>query len=284
MAEDLSGIPDVDLTPVLKDLEAQQMQDKSQTDIQAAKPDDTKQTDTQDKQDDLDLGQFKNTKDLLKSYKEIQGWATRISQENKAYKDEIAHLKDQVELGRSSTFSPPPQAQSQTSTEDILDDPGAFISQEVSRRVRVERITEVLEEEADKNREEFQERYAYAQMVAREYPNLTQSAAGVRKLFQQGDKLRSQYLKKNAGRALESIFGEPLGEEEITRLRTLVKGNKSQTTTQLNSDAYMPDTTSTRSALDTEQKPDREAKIREAAKQGDVDGTLAAIFEAALAE
>ena len=92
------------------------MQDKSQTDIQAAKPDDTKQTDTQDKQDDLDLGQFKNTKDLLKSYKEIQGWATRISQENKAYKDEIAHLKDQVELGRSSTFSPPPQAQSQTST------------------------------------------------------------------------------------------------------------------------------------------------------------------------
>jgi len=255
MVEDIQGLPDVDLSAVVKDI--QDNQDKDTKVVEDAKLADEK----------LDLGQFKNPKDMLKSYKEIQAAFTRVSQENKLTKLGVGH--------------PIQQSQQQF----YGDETGEDVDQKVMRLVTTQRIAEVLEEEAEKNKPEFQERYAYAQMISREYPQLATTSKGVKKLFELGDKLRQENLRKNAGKALESIFGEPLNDEEINKLRTMVKGDKAikQRTDQTN--AYMPDTsTSTKSGSDQNQKPNAELKIKESVQKGDVDGVIDALFEGALAE
>ena len=262
MAEKIQDLPDVDLSAVIKDI---QDQDK-----------DAKVTDIKD--DKLDLGQFKNPRDMLKSYKEIQSAFTRVTQENKSFKDQIGQLNEQIELTKLGAGQQilQPQQQQYGYEEDV--------DQKVMRLVATQRIAEVLEEEAEKNKPEFQERYAYAQMISREYPQLATTSRGVKKLFELGDKLRQDNLRKGASKALEAVFGEPLNDEEINKLRTMVKGDKAikQRTDQTN--AYMPDTsTSTKSGSDQSQKPNTELKIKESVQKGDVDGVIDALFEGILA-
>jgi len=159
------------------------------------------------------------------------------------------------------------------------------IEAKIDRTVAIREIAGVLEDEADKNRNEFQERYAYAQYVSREYPQLARTPRGVRKLFELGDKLRTENMKRNAGKALESIFGEPLGAEEITRLRTLVKGDKAITQQNYQTNAYMPETsTSIKSGSDQNRNPTYEMELKESVEKGDVDGTIAALFKKQMAE
>ena len=266
MEQDIKGIPDVDLGQVIDQL-------KETTDKDAVV--DKKR---EGKADDFDLGQFKNPKDLLKSYKEIQAAFTKYAQENKSYKEQLAQAHEELELAKLGA------GQTQQSNYDPQDE---TIEQRINRTVATQRIAEILEEEAEVNKAEFQERYAYAQMVAREYPQLSTSARGVKKLFQLGDKLRQDNLRKNAGKALESIFGEPLSEEEISKLRALVKGDKAvqQLTKQNISNAYMPDaSTSTKLGSDQDRKPNYDERISESAKKGDVDGTIEALFQGVLAE
>ncbi len=261
--DDIKGLPDVDLSGVLDDLQKSQEKPPQQA-----------------IEDKLDLGQFKNPKDMLKSYKEIQAAFTRVTQENKAFKEQMAQLNEQLELTKLGGMQ-----QSQPAYQPPADPQQYFqqnedIEQRIMRQVSTQRIAEVLEEEAEKNKPEFQERYAYAQMVSREYPNLATTSRGVKKLFELGDKLRSENLRKSAGRALESIFGEPLNDEEITKLRTLVKGDKAikQRTDQTN--AYMPDTsTSTKSGQDQNQIPNIDLELNESVKKGDLDGAINALFK-----
>jgi hypothetical protein len=108
----------------------------------------------------------------------------------------------------------------------------------------------------------------------------------VKKLFELGDKLMKTQREKNASKALESIFGGPLDEEGINKLRTLVMGDKAiQQNKQFNQNAYMPDTsTSTRSGSEMNRNPNYEVDINESVKKGDVDGVIGAIFKKALAE
>ncbi len=270
--EEIKGIPDVDLTPIMDQIE--ETQTKEPKELKIDKPRNkygqfTKKDGTLDEDN------------LLKSYKEIQGFATKVSQENKQTKEQMAQIQEQLELAK---YQPPVYQQQQQYQQDTaqIDDNNPM------KVFGIMRVAEVLEEEKEKNVADFQERYAYAQMVSREYPQLSTSARGVKKLFELGDKLRTEQLKKSAGKALESIFGEPLGEEEIARLRTLVKGDKSQqkqTQTKTNMNAYMPDTsTSTRTGADQNQNPNFDLKINESVKQGDVDGVIDAIFKRALAE
>ena len=277
MADDISGLPDVDLSGVVSDLESQH-QDKE--------PAATKAPDTE-----LDLGQFKNPKDLLKSYKEIQGAFTRVTQENKATKEELAALraeaaalKEQQELARYS--NPSSQGTPKKFDDAWMDDPEQAIAQKVAEQVNLARIQDVLEQEDFKDHASFQERYSYVNMLSQnpQYAHLSRTAGGVKKLFEIGDKLRTEQLKKSAGIALESIFGEPLGPEEINRLKTLVKGSKTSTQTP-NTNAYMPDIdTSTMTGAEQNQKPSYDTKMTEAVKKGDVDGTIDALFEGILAE
>lgn len=250
-------------------------------DLQENKPAPTPQPPKSD--EPLDLGQFKNPKDLLKSYKEIQAAFTKVTQENKAAKEQLAQMQEQIELSR---YNAPPMQEPQFQQQQQYSDPDIALQQTIQRSVATQRIAEVLEEEAEANRAEFQERYAYAQMVSKEYPQLSQSARGVKKLFQLGDKLRQENLRKNAGKALEAVFGEPLTEEETNKLRQLVKGDKGIIKPQTNiNNAYMPDTsTSTRTGSDLTKTSDAESEMQDAVKKGDVDGTIDALFKGILAE
>lgn len=274
MADELdNALSDLDLAAAAKDIQGQQ--DKEPVVEPKSEPKAEPQ--------ELDLGQFKNPKDLLKSYKEIQAAFTRVTQENKLTKQQIGELQEQVELARAAANRPPQEPQKRFD-EAFVENPEAAINQRIAQTVMTQRIAEILEEESEKSKDDFNERYAYAQQVARQYPQLATSPSGVKKLFQFGDKLRSDALKKNASKALESIFGEPLNDEEISKLRKMVKGDKAIAKTNNTSDAYMPDTsTSTRTGTDTT-RPDADHKMREAVEKGDVDGAIDALFKSVLAE
>ena len=258
-----AALKGLDLSGVVKDLKDNEPAQKVEPQAVSNEP--------------LDLGQFKNPKDLLKSYKEIQAAFTRVTQENKSAKEQLAQLQEQLELAK---YQPPYQVPQQ---HPLLsqNDPDFEIEQRIQKTVATQRIAEILEEESDKNKTEFQERYAYAQMVAREYPQLSSSPRGVKKLFELGDKLRQENLRKNAGKALESLFGEPLNEEEINKLKTLVKGDKQIVTPHNNiNNAYMPDTsTSTRTGATEDRKQDYEQMRKDAIAKGDVDGVITNIFD-----
>lgn len=280
MADDINGLPDVDLDKVVADLESQNQDKEPETSAQEPK--------------ELDLGQFRNPKDLLKSYKEVQGAFTRVTQENKtlkqqmeeaqALKEELARLKEQQEL---STYQAPVAPTSNKSFDDVwMENPEDAIKQKVMEHVNTTRIEEVLQEEDMKNHEEFQERYAYANMLAQnpQYAHLSRTAAGVKKLFEVGDKLRVERLKANSRKSLEYVFGEPVTDEELAKLKGLVKGTGTKQTTN-NSDAYMPETsTSTMTGADQDQRPDTSARVSEAARKGDVDGVIDEMFKDILAE
>ena len=270
---DIKDLPDVDLTPMMGDIEKA----ISQKEPQQQEPQQTQQVQHQQRNE---FGQFKSPEEVLKGYKEVQSFATKVSQENKTLKEQMQQLQEQIELARLSsqqTYYPSQQQQ-------IQQEPS--LEQNIERIVATREIANVLEEEADRNRAEFQERYAYAQMVSREYPQLATSRKGVKKLFELGDKLMGDYRKKNASKALESILGSPLGEEEINKLRTLVKGDKAiPLNQQFNSNAYMPETsTSTKSGSDRNQMPNYESQMEEKSKKGDVDGVIDALFRKHLAE
>jgi hypothetical protein len=267
MADEIdNALSNLDLSAAVKDIQEQQEKEPEPKAEQKAEP------------QELDLGQFKNPKDLLKSYKEIQAAFTRVTQENKLTKQQISELQEQVELARAAANRPPQEPQKRFD-EAFVENPEAAINQRIAQTVMTQRIAEILEEESEKNKDDFNERYAYAQQVARQYPQLATSPSGVKKLFQFGDKLRQDALKKNASKALESIFGEPLNDEEITKLRKMVKGDKSIKTNN-NSDAYMPDTsTSTRSGKETDKIPAYDQDLKNAVDKGDVDGAVAALFK-----
>jgi len=251
-----------------------------QDQAQAGKPDQT---------GDLDLGQFKNPKDLLKSYKEIQGAFTKISQEKKEREKELNDLREQVNIMRLGAQAPVPRQFDKPIEQAIFEKPVEAISSIVQHENIKSRIAEVLEEEHLKNPNDFQERYAVVNMLSQnpQYVQLCRSGQGVKKLFEIADKFRDERTKVNARRALEGIFGEPLDDEAITRLKDTVvkrKPTNQQTNQAPLGHAYMPDISgSTRSGSEAD-NPNFDARIKENADKGDLDGTMKAIFAKVLAE
>ena len=264
MADDTSGIPDVDLTPILNDLEANQ----------------DKGSDAVATDEKPDLAQFKTPEAAVKGYKDVQAYATKVSQENKDLQAELAEARENQRLSAHAQ----PQQQPQGNFNDrFYENPEGTVNDVATQAAVNVRITEVLEEEDLKDTETFQERYQWAMMAKQKNPQLGTSPAGVRKLFKEGDKLKKASQKKNAAQALESVFGEPLSEEQLDNLRTLVKGDKPKSTQNLN--AYMPDIdSSTKTGADVDQKIDLEGQITNAEKSGDIDGVIKGLFHKALAE
>jgi hypothetical protein len=274
MVDNLEGIPNVDLTPILDELEG----DTGTTETAPAK----KET------PEGDLAQFKDPDALLKGYKEVQGFATKVSQENKELADKVKEYEEQVKDMQENlqmSAQATPLSDPKTFDETYYDNPKAAIAQVVAEQVATQRITDALEVEQEKDSDNFQERYGWAQMAAKASPHLGRTPAGVRKLFKQGDKLRKEGMKKSANSALEHIFGGPLDPEAIAKLKTLMTGDATQPKNNTNNNAYMPDiSSSTKTGADTEKGQSPNARIAEAEANGDVDGVLAGIFAAKLAE
>lgn len=270
MAEDTKGLPDVDLTPVIDDLKAQ---DKDQ------KVDDVK-SDTHPDRDEF--GQFKTKEAMVEGYKNLQGFSTKVSQENKSHKERIAELEEEVELAKSARSFTPPQNQTDDDKpfdQRLAESPESTLDAMVAQRVATLSIAEVLEEESEKNRGEFNERYGYVQMLSRQYPHLANTGRGIKKLFEMGDKARTEQLKKNAHKGLEFILGKAPTEEEIEKFKSLFKGTEQQTTDKDTTGAFMPDTTSsTKLGADADQTPNRDKEIKDGVDKGDVDATLDAVF------
>jgi|TARA_Y100000034_G_scaffold66966_1_gene80819 hypothetical protein len=269
--ENTDGLPDVDLGPVIDDLEKQQDQDQ----IDGKKDDKPRN----------ELGQFKSQEDLLKGYKEVQGFSTKVSQENKELKSELVALKEQQEL---ASFHQPAQPE-QTADFDSawMEDPEKAIGQTVAEQIQLSGIQDVLADEDMKDHGAFQERYAYVNMLSQnpQYAHLSATKQGVKKLFEIGDKLRKEQLKKSTGKALESFFGGPLNEEQSAKLKTLVMGEEANKQKPSKSNAYMPDTTtSVKTDLETDTEQATNAKMEKAVEEGDVDGAVGALFEGILAE
>jgi hypothetical protein len=237
-------------------------------------------------QDEIDWGQFKNPKDLLKSYKEIQGFTTRVSQENKQLKDELQKLKEESELRQ---FQVPQRQQPQTPKDFeqlFVENPEQAIEYKAAQIANTQRIAEVLEEKEMENPPEFQKRYAYVQMLARnpQYQPLSNSPRGVKKLFELADKARKDDLRNGAHESLKELFGEDV---DLDKFKALIKKDQATSTTNpptnpLN--AYMPQTgMSTRTGADADaQLSELERLKQEAIKTGDVQKVAGVLLKQAL--
>ena len=262
MKEDVSGIPDVDLSGI----------------------------DLTQPEEEADLAQFKSEQDLLKSYKEIQGAFTRVSQENKELKKaggdpekiaemqrEMQSLREEAEMLRLQSQTP--ASANKSFDESWMESPELAIDQRVAKQVAIARINDVLDEENVKNPLEYAQRYKEADALATQYPALAKTPQGVKKLFKMADEMREKHLKETSKKSLEYLLGENPTEEQLEKFKELITGNK-KTTKKSNNDAYMPDgSTSTKSGADQNQDRENSGRINDAVNRGDVDGVLDEMFK-----
>jgi len=150
-------------------------------------------------------------------------------------------------------------------------------SKAVQQQMLQARIAEALEEENLKNPAEYQERFFYAQQLSNQYPQLTQSAPGIKKLFEIADKFRKEDYQKKGMAFVKAVIGE---DADFEKFKVLLRKEEAGKLNQTNN-AYMPDTSiSSRSRTDTDSpKTGYEAEIRESVAKGDVDSVISNLFK-----
>lgn len=230
-----------------------------------------------------EFGQFKTPDDLLKAYKEVQGFSTRMAQENKATEEKLAQLQERLELMQYQR--PVPQVQQSSPERDFdslfIENPQKAVSEVASQAVRQQiqttRLAEVLDEENAKNPQDYQERLAYANQLSQQFPQLAASPTGVRKLFQMADQYRKADYQRKGMAFVKAVIGEDV---DFEKFKAAIKKDQSPQT-QIANNAYMPDTTSsTRTGPQPEKIPSNETEIQDAVKKGDIDAVLNAQFRA----
>ena len=280
MANDVQGIPDVKGLAEFIAPDQEQSSTPPAQENKEVKQEVKQEPASQTPPEEFDLAQFKTPKDLLKGYKEVQGAFTRTTQENKELKGQLEQMKaavqEQLELMRLSHRPPPPPPPQKDFDQMFIENPEKAVEMKAAiqaqQMVAQSRIQDVLEEENLKAPQEFNERYRYAQMIAAQMPNLVTSQAGVRKLFQLGDKLRTEQQKAQASRFVQQVFGDDVDFEKFKQLLKRDQSGQTQTT-----NAYMPDSSSSRNKA--EQAPtDVGMEINEGVKKGDPDAVLKALF------
>jgi len=92
-----------------------------------------------------DLAQFKTPKDMLKSYKEIQSFTTKVSQENKALKEQLAQMQEFLEIQKLQSAPQPTPAQQKKFDEQFIEDPEKAVEYAVERKLQTARVADVLE-------------------------------------------------------------------------------------------------------------------------------------------
>jgi hypothetical protein len=228
MATNDSGLPDVEgLADFVAANSDDLAQDKAQ-EPQQTKSQQQEATPSEDGQvEDADLqGILKSfttpdgkvrTKDLLKSYKEIQGFTTRVSQENAATKAELARIKEEMEIRQMSQQAPQQLPVDKTFEQLFIENPEQAIVFKATQIANTQRIAEVLETEEEKNPDEYRERMAYVQMLAQQpsLAALAQTPKGVKKLFEKADEYRKTNLRKKAHESLKAIFGEDIDIDKM---------------------------------------------------------------------
>ena len=256
------GLPDVDLTGVTQDKAPEDVSQQTQD----AQPSDTVE--------DTAIRTFKTLEDAEIGYKNVQGAYTKVTQENKELREQLAQIQEQVQLMQlGQTQAPIPQ---QDFDSQYIENPQEAIEGVVKKRVQEQvlqaQIASTLEEINLQNPAEFQDRYAYAKMLSQQYPQLVTSPAGVRKLFELGDKQREVDMRRTAQKSVSMLFGEDVDLEKIKAL-----ARKDPQQSNINQ-AYMPDTTqSTR--IGTEPEISKDGKIAQAVQEGDPDKVLEELFK-----
>lgn len=291
MTEQVNGLPEVeglaDFVKADTDLTQDKAQDNTEVQEKDSQVDDAAAPAT-DNADDIDWGNFKNPKDLLKSYKEIQGFTTRVSQENKQLKEEMQRIREERELANIASKAPAPQMDSKSFEELFLENPEQAIAVKAAQMANTQRIAEILEDEETAKPEEFNERLAYVKMLAnqQQYAPLSNSPKGVKKLFQLADTYRKNMTEKKAYESLKVLFGEDV---DIGKLKGLIKKDgastiQTQNNAQANTNAYMPDVTgSTKTGAEADQKRNQLKTFKdEAFKRGDAEAVAGAILREAL--
>ena len=282
MTDELNGLPNI---PDLDRIAEESKSEKGQKEVSEAAAQNPPR-------EELDLAQFKTPQDLLKSYKELQGFSTKASQERAQLKEEVEKLKQEVELARMATPQIPqypqyqtPQQQPKTFDDMFIENPQAAIEavvqQRLSQEIQVGRIQDILEEEKAKNPNEFIERYQYASQIGSMYPHLKNSSAGIRKLFELGDKYREENIKRKAHQALNKLVGADIDIERFKKL--LAESVTSQQQETNKNAAYMPDTSmSVRTGADLKTEKSYDYKLKESVAKGDEKAVLDAIFSEAI--
>ena len=240
--------------------------------------------------EELNLEQFKNPKDILKSYKEIQGFTTRVAQENKQLKEQLASIQENMELMRLQ--QPPPVAQQRPQAQQkdfdslFIENPqqavAAVASKAVQQQMHKAMLAQVLDEEYGKNPNDYDDRFAYANRISQQYPQLLASPVGVRKLFQMADKYRvADYQQKGMAYVRALAGGQDVDYDKfISLIKKDQTGQPAAQTNQINN-AYMPDnsTSSNRSGPESGKQTSHEAEIQSAVKKGDPDAVIASLFK-----
>ena len=228
-----------------------------------------------------ELGQFKTQEDLVASYKELQGFSTRVAQENKELKDNFAKLMEQQELMKYQrpvqNVQPPQRDFDSMFIENPQQAVSSVAAQAVQQQMLQGRVAEALEEEHIKNPSEYQERFAYAQQLSNQYPQLTQSAPGIRKLFEMADKFRKEDYHRKGMAFVKAVIGE---DADFEKFKVLLRKEEAGKLTQT-SNAYMPDTSSSsRSGSETDsRKPGYDSAIADGVAKGDVDSVISNLFK-----
>lgn len=210
---------------------------------------------------------FKTLEDAVVGYKNVQGAYTKATQENKELREQMAQVQEQVQLMQMS--QPKAQAQQPDFDTQYIESPekaiDAKVAISVQEQVQQAQVATALNELNLEKPAEFQDRYAYAQLVSRQYPQLVTSPAGVKKLFEMGDKLRVEDMKRNAEQSVNLLFGDNV---DMGKLKELIqKKPQAQDTNQ----AYMPDTTQ---STGTRPEPEKDTIISKAVQEGDPDKVL----------
>lgn len=277
MSEDLKGIPDVEGLAAFMDQEKAPQVEKAEV---KAEP-------KEQPQGEVTLGQFKTPEDLLKSYKEIQGYTTRVSQENKTLKEQMEQIKSQMEMLSYQTPVQQPRPQSQSWDDTFINKPEEAVRvtarEEARREMVAMQIESVLQEEAMKTAQpgapmnpEFDERYNYAKYLGTNYyPQLVQSSAGVRKLFELADKMRKEQMTSRAHKSLSALLGEDV---DLEKFKKLVQKDTTENVKGGQQFAYMPETSTSRNRTEPE-KPTFDSSINEATQRGDADTVLSLLFQ-----
>lgn len=268
---ELDGIPNVDLSPIVNQLRQE---------TNEAKP--------EQKPAGVESTPFKKEEDLVKGYKEIQGFATKVSQENKALKEEMARLQEERNIANIRPVNATP-SMGEFDVNTLIDKPREVISSVIQEQLIIKDTAEILEEEINKvngNTVVFQNKYNVVRQISNDprYSHLTKSKAGVRKMFEMAGKYMEQSMKTNARQALETLIGGPVDDEGMAKFSEMIRSKKQQQqTSQQANNAYMPEVTMGTHTVEN-QKISVDTDIKNAVDKGDVDAVLQGLFKKALAK